>query len=259
MNKLDNRFNKLKIEKKGALIVYFPIGEPGIDTLKLADNYISSGVDVLEIGLPVKDPYLDGKTISGSMERIRESGFKAEEAFELIKEIHKRHPETALEIMCYKQIFDEIIIEKFADLCHSSFIDAILVADADFTYQEYLKKFLGKDVHCLSFLPFQADKKYLDYLTIYSKGFVFLQAINGMTGARKELDPELENKIQRAKKFITNTPVCAGFGISDAKQCAEVKAMGADGVIIGSEAVIKLKSLGIEKCVEFLKECKNSL
>ena len=259
MNKLDNRFKALKKENKGALIVYFPMGEPGIDMLELADNYVNSGVDVLEIGLPVKDPYLDGKTISDSMERIIESGFKPERAFEVIKEIHKRHPDTALEIMCYKQIFDEIFIEKFADLCHSSFIDAVLVADADFTEQEYIKVFLGKDVHCLSFLPFQPEQKYLDYLTIYSKGFVFLQAINGGTGARAELDPELGDKIRTAKKLINNTPICAGFGISSAKHCSQVKAMGADGVIIGSEAVIKLKSLGIEKCAAFLKECKESL
>lgn len=259
MNKLDNRFNRLKQEGRGALIVYFPIGEPGIDALKMADVYAKNGVDVLEIGLPVKDPYLDGKTISESMKRIRESGFTAEKAFESIKKIHEMHKDIALEIMCYKQIFQEINIEEFSELCHNSFIDAVLVADAEIKEQEYIKTFLGEDIHCLSFLPFNTDQEYLDYLSEYSKGFVFLQATNGSTGAREQLDPELGNKIKTAKDFIKNTPVCAGFGISDEKQCASVKSMGADGVIIGSASVSHMKSEGIDKCGEFLGKCKNSL
>lgn len=259
MNKLDNRLKALKEKGRSALITYFPIGEPGIDMLQLAEAYVSSGVDVLEIGLPVENPYLDGKTIGESMGRIRRSGFKTENAFKLIKKIHAHYPDIPLEIMCYKQILDEIPLEEFGELCNNSFIDAVLVADASFEDQEYIKKFLGDNIHCLSFLPFQAQQEYIEYLSIHSKGYIFLQATDGKTGAQDQLDPKVESKIKAAKKIITRTPVCAGFGISNSKQCAEVKRMGADGVIIGSAAVSQLKSAGIEKCAIFLKECKNSL
>jgi tryptophan synthase alpha chain len=259
MNKLDNRFKELKREDRGALIVYFPIGEPNIDMLELADNYVNSGVDVLEIGLPVNDPYLDGKTISQSMRRIRESGFKIEHAFEQIREIHRRHPDVGLEIMCYKQIFDLINLSEFSDTCRNSFIDAVLVADANLDDQNYIRGYLGEKIHCLSFLPFQTEQKYLEYLALNSKGFVFLQAQNGKTGARLELEPQLDNKIKWAKELINCTPVCVGFGISTPEQCSQVKAMGADGVIIGSEAVTRLKTLGVRECAAFLRECKNSL
>ena len=198
MNKLDNRFEKLRQENSGALIVYFPIGEPGIDALEMADIYISNGVDVLEIGLPVKNPYLDGKTISESMKRIRESGFTAEKAFDLIRKIHEKHKNIALEIMCYKQIFQEINIERFSELCHNNFIDAVLTADADTGEQEHIKASLGGDIHCLSFLPFNTDKEYLDYLSENSRGFVFLQATDGSTGAREQLDPGLKDRIETA-------------------------------------------------------------
>lgn len=259
MNKLDNKFKKLRQENRGALIAYFPIGEPGIDALKMADVYVANGVDVLEIGLPVKNPYLDGKVIGESMERIRESGFTVEKAFEIIKEIYIKHNDIALEIMCYKQIFEEINIETFTELCNNSFIDAVLVADAAINDQEYIKTFLGEDIHCLSFLPFNTDKEYLSYLSENSKGFVFLQATDGATGARKTLTPGLINKIETAKTFIKSTPICVGFGISDEKQCASVKNMGADGVIIGSAVVSSMKLEGIDKCGELLRRCKQNL
>ncbi|MDE7062372.1 MAG: tryptophan synthase subunit alpha, partial [Lachnospiraceae bacterium] len=73
MNRLDRHFRRQRELGKGVLITYFPIGEPKYDTLELAETYIENGSDLFEIGLPVPDPFADGKAVSDSMKRVREA------------------------------------------------------------------------------------------------------------------------------------------------------------------------------------------
>ena len=83
-----------------ALICYLPLGDPfGADDL--AEVYAECGVDVLEIGVPGGDPYLDGKTIADSIRRARSAGVTARRAAELIGEYRAALPDTAMVWMTY--------------------------------------------------------------------------------------------------------------------------------------------------------------
>ncbi|MDX6573811.1 MAG: tryptophan synthase alpha chain, partial [Gaiellales bacterium] len=75
-----------------ALICYLPLGDPagGDDLPQL---YRDCGVDILEIGVPGSDPYLDGKTISDSMRRARFAGVNTRRASELIAAYRAELPE----------------------------------------------------------------------------------------------------------------------------------------------------------------------
>ena len=57
--------------KYGLLTAYIPLGNEKYDSEELAKAYVEGGVDVLEIGIPVEDPYLDGEVIKISMEKAR--------------------------------------------------------------------------------------------------------------------------------------------------------------------------------------------
>ena len=60
----------------------------------------------------------------------------------------------------------------------------------------------------------------------------------GVTGARAQLPPDLENLVKRIKR-VTPKPVAVGFGISTPDQAASVARM-ADGVIVGSALVQRI-------------------
>jgi tryptophan synthase alpha chain len=68
-----------------------------------------------------------------------------------------------------------------------------------------------------------------------SRGFIYLVALTGVTGAREALPPELAAQIQALRR-VTRKPVCVGFGIGTPAQAEAVGAL-ADGVIVGSAIV----------------------
>src|SRR5205823_10376845 len=67
----------------------------------LAQLYAECGVDILEIGVPGGDPYLDGKTIADSVRRARAAGVDINRAADLIAEDRCQLPETGMVWMTY--------------------------------------------------------------------------------------------------------------------------------------------------------------
>ena len=61
MNRIGQRFNRLKEQGKKGFIVYIGAGDPDLKaTHDLALVFDEIGVDVLEIGVPFSDPLADG-------------------------------------------------------------------------------------------------------------------------------------------------------------------------------------------------------
>ena len=61
MNRIVERFARLKGEAKKGFIVYLGAGEPNLEaTRQLALAFDKLGVDVLELGVPFSDPLADG-------------------------------------------------------------------------------------------------------------------------------------------------------------------------------------------------------
>jgi hypothetical protein len=61
MNRIVERFARLKREGKKGFIVYIGAGDPDLEaTRRLALAFDQAGVDVLELGVPFSDPLADG-------------------------------------------------------------------------------------------------------------------------------------------------------------------------------------------------------
>ncbi|HSO21837.1 MAG TPA: tryptophan synthase subunit alpha, partial [Chondromyces sp.] len=73
-------------------------------------------------------------------------------------------------------------------------------------------------------------------------GFLYLVSRTGVTGARQDLDAELEANVRAARK-ASKLPVAVGFGISTPEQVARVARL-ADGVVVGSAIVSRIGALG---------------
>jgi tryptophan synthase alpha chain len=57
-------FSELKEQNRMALIPFFVIGDPDLDTsLAVIKASIDAGADILELGIPFSDPIADGPTI----------------------------------------------------------------------------------------------------------------------------------------------------------------------------------------------------
>jgi tryptophan synthase alpha chain len=92
----------------------------------------------------------------------------------------------------------------------------------------------------------------LDAIASDARGFLYLVARLGVTGARAELAADLAAQVERVRRH-SSLPVAVGFGISDADQARAVARM-ADGVVIGSALVERLERDGADGVAAMLGE-----
>lgn len=260
MNLLDKKFEYAKSRDEGVLIAYFPLGEPGFDPVEMAETYYQNGVDVLEIAYPVADPFVDGAVVAGSMHRILEAGFFTPDwYFEQLERIKAAVPDVSLEVFGYSQMFNSIKKDEFYGLCKKSGVDSILIADLDGQSRSKMDRDLPEDIYNLRFMPFHYSQNDLEDADKHAKGYIFLQATDGVTGARESLDERLGLKVEELKKRLPKTRICPGFGISTENHCKSIMSMGGDGVIIGSLVVDTVYKHKLAETGKLLKRLKDSL
>ena len=70
MNRLTKKLSKIKSNNKKALVGYLVAGDPDIETtVELMKLFSSSGVDIIEIGVPFTDPIAEGPIIQKAHDR----------------------------------------------------------------------------------------------------------------------------------------------------------------------------------------------
>lgn len=235
------------------LIGYLAYGYPTIEkSIETAEVYIKSGCDVIEVGYPTDNAYLDNETIQNTMKDALNKTTDPERYFAGIGMIRKNHPEVELLFLVYEHTIVEIGYNKFVELCREEEIeDIILVGNKD----EIIKDKLIKDGFKISIyvtyeLPENPIKEALN-----SNGFVYLQA--KPSGLVKEGYETLDSCIGYLREKGIKTPIYAGVGIQTAEDVNMVSKAGADGVFLGS-ALLKIQE-DYEKLSSFIKMMKGAI
>ena len=83
----------------------------------------------------------------------------------------------------------------------------------------------------------KSTQKRIKLVAERTSGFIYYVSITGVTGAREDLPPEIQDHLKQIRS-VTDKPVAVGFGVSRPEQAARISRW-ADGVIVGS-AIIKI-------------------
>jgi tryptophan synthase alpha chain len=231
--KITEKFIELKKKKEGALIAYICAGDPTPSATKeYVTALVRGGADIIELGLPFSDPTADGPTIQAGIERALNGGMTPDIYFRTVGSLKMHIP---LVVMTYYNIIFKRGLEKFVKDCAASGISGIIVPDLPPEESGELGGFCKINDVDLIFLvaPTTTDER-LKRILADGKGFIYLVARLGVTGARSDVALSTRDLIKRVK---TTTPKAVGFGISSGKQAAEIIHAGADGVIVGSAFV----------------------
>src|SRR5579864_1868774 len=90
MNRIVERFARLKSEGRKGFIAYIGAGDPDLKTTReLASAFDKLGVDVLELGVPFSDPLADGLVNQLASQRGIESGTTPPKVLATVAEIRK--------------------------------------------------------------------------------------------------------------------------------------------------------------------------
>lgn len=240
MNRMAKILGDMQKRHEKILVLYFPVGDTIVDPdAEWAEKYFINGATVLEIGLPYRIPYLDGKVVTDSMKRA--SGrYNTDGIFNLIAEMRKRCPNQILQVMTYYGNIAYEGVKVFAEKCAKAGVDGVLAPDIPADQWEMVSEALEQHgVLCLHFVPFHCPDESLEMLR-KAKGYLFLQAVDGATGVQGSLSPQIAHNIKKLKAAGITVPIIPGFGIGTPEQAGQVFAMGADGVVIGSAVVNSL-------------------
>lgn len=213
------------------LVAYITAGFPDkMFSIELAEALKEVGVDKLELGIPFSDPVADGPIIERANLQSLQNGFKMQTLFDISAQIA---PKIETYWMGYFNPFYKKGMEAFAEEALTCKVKGFIIPDLPF--EETLEYVPIMDQHSLSLISFVAptdSKERIAKIVPHAKGFIYLVAYAGITGAHASED--LTKTIALIKEQ-SNAPLFVGFGVNE--KTAKERARGVDGVIVGSALV----------------------
>ncbi len=213
------------------LVAYLTSGYPSIEfTIDAALALKEAGVDTLELGIPFSDPVADGPVIEAANLKALQNGFKISQLFTLSQKIAP-HIDTLW--MGYFNPFYHKGLDLFVSEAKSAGIKGFIIPDLPFEEAApYKPQIEEAGLHLIDFIAPTDPKERIEKIAPQAKGFIYLVAYAGITGAQKSED--LSETVAQIKA-CSDTPCYVGFGVDE--KTAKEKARGVDGVIVGSAFV----------------------
>src|SRR5438445_9719468 len=129
MNRIEDRFARLKRAGRKAFIVYIGAGDPNlVVTRELALAFDQAGVDILELGVPFSDPLADGLVNQLAAQRGLESKTTPPRVLETVAVIREKS-KIPIVLYIYFNLIHRIGMEKFIRDAAKSGVDGLLVLD----------------------------------------------------------------------------------------------------------------------------------
>ncbi len=228
-------FGAARDEGRAALMPYMMGGFPDQGTsLAIAEAYVESGADLIELGVPFSDPLADGPTIHAAATEALAAGATLEGTLEICASVSERIPVV---LMIYSNmVLAQGGAAEFARRAAAAGAVGAIVPDLPLDEADEVRDALSGSG--LALVPLLAPTTPADRhsrICAAAEGFVYVVSSVGTTGERQQLPDGLTDLVA-ATKAEAEVPVAVGFGIGTPEQVAEVGEI-ADGVIVGSRLV----------------------
>ena len=246
MSIIGSTFEELKNNNSRALVTYTVAGDPDLkESEKIIENIISSGADIIEIGVPFSDPMSEGPVIQLSHERSLKNKTSLEEILKLSKRLKKKFNKTPIVLMGYFNTFiNSLEIAKGNhdindDICKelkNHGVDGLIIVDLPFEESEEIyNKLTEFDIDLIRLISPTTNDLRINEILSNSSGFIYYVSLKGITGAEIDSFNALKERVESIKRS-SRIPVVVGFGIKD-KKTAKKMSVFSDGVVVGSAIV----------------------
>lgn len=248
MNRLQQRLNELSESNKKALISYVVAGDPEPEiTLAVMHELVSSGSDILELGVPFSDPSAEGPVIQRAHERALTKGVGMRQVLEIVSAFRQTNRQTPIVLMGYANPIEWMGYRKFCEAAVEAGVDGILVVDIPPEEAGDINSVLTEyGLYNVFLLAPTTTELRIKEICKFASGFLYYVSVKGVTGSGALNVESVEQKVADIRKH-TSLPVCVGFGIKDAASARAVSEV-ADGVVVGS-AFVDLLAANDDKTV----------
>jgi tryptophan synthase alpha chain len=234
---------------------FLSAGDPDLQASQQAIRELAKqGVDLIEIGFPYSDPIADGPVIQASYTRALEKKVHVSQIFTALEELKSESLPPLVAMVSYAIIF-RTGVEEFLDRCVRSGIAGLIVPDlpgAEAADLFALARQKGLDL--IQLIAPTTPRQRVKQILSACSGFVYIVAVAGTTGERKEIASALLDQLRWLRQE-TELPLAVGFGISRPEHLPPLRGL-ADGAIVGTAVVRYLEKLSadLDKREEVLSE-----
>jgi tryptophan synthase alpha chain len=263
MNRIEERFARLKRDGKAGFIVYIGAGDPHLEaTRQLALAFEKAGVDVLELGVPFSDPLADGLVNQLAAQRGLESGTTPPKVLETVAAIRK-DSQIPIVLYIYFNLIHRVGMERFISGAAKAGVDGLLVLDLPPEEADNYEALMRKSGLCHIYLvaPTTPDER-IELIVKRGSGFIYYVSREGVTGMQSQVASNLAQQIEKIRRHTT-LPIAVGFGISNPEQ-ARLVASVADACVVGSAVVNQIAEHGnsaelVAKASAFVKSLADAV
>ena len=240
MTRIDDRFAKLRAEKRKAFVAYVMAGDPTFEVSRdVVLGLPEAGVDIIELGLPFTDPMADGSTIQLAGQRALEGGQTLEKTLQIARALRETDDETPIVMMGYYNPIYSRGVDRFLAEAKDAGVDGLIVVDLPPEEDEELC--LPAQAAGLNFIRLATpttDDRRLPKVLSNTSGFLYYVSVTGITGTAAAQAGDVGPEVARIKA-ATDLPVVVGFGIKT-PEAAQAIAGVADGAVVGSAIVERI-------------------
>jgi len=243
MNRIVDRFARLRNAGKKGFIVYIGAGDPNLETTRqLAVAFDKAGVDILELGVPFSDPLADGLVNQLAAQRGLESGATPPKVLETVAAI-RCDSQIPVVLYIYFNLAYRYGLEKFIRDAAKAGVDGLLILDLPPEESGDYEPLMRAAGLCNIYLvaPTTPDDR-IERIVKRATGFIYYISREGVTGMQEKVAANLAQMTARIRKH-TELPIAVGFGISNPEQ-AKRAASCADAVVVGSAVVNQIAACG---------------
>ena len=275
MSLIKSTFKNLESINSKALVTYTVAGDPNLDiSEQIISEIISSGADVIEIGVPFSDPMSEGPIIQMAHERSLINKTSLPDILSLSKKLKQKFKSTPIVLMGYFNTFinsldsTRSIHDINDDICNElkkNGVDGLIIVDLPYEESEAIfKKLSNYEIDLIRLISPTTNEYRINEIISNSSGFLYYVSLKGITGAEIDSYDELKKRVQEIKES-SSIPVVIGFGIKD-RETASMMSSFADGVVVGSAIVDMISNsekqenkLVLNKISKFVGDIKSSI
>lgn len=263
MNRLDTRIKNVLSRGEKFLCCVLPLGDPDLKTSRrILEIFLDAGVDIPELMIPSRDPYLDSVQISDACHRALQVQSSYSKYFETLAEIRKDYPDEPLEVMTYSDVVRNYDIARFVEGMRDADIDAHLLADATVIAPDIIQDMdpllEASSIYRIRFMPHPFQEDLLPDIAENGRGFMILQSITDKSGKRTTVAEGNQELIKRVRATGTQAKIMLAYGISNPIRAKEAVKVDPDGIIVGTAIMEKIASKDYDGLAELIRGIKDA-
>src|SRR6266566_2406254 len=188
MNRIVERFARLRKERRKGFIVYIGAGDPNLEaTRQFALAFDRLGVDVLELGVPFSDPLADGPVNQLAAQRGLESGTTPPKVLETVASVRKES-QIPIVLYIYYNLMHHCGLEKFIRDAARSGVDGLLVLDLPPEESANYESLMREAGLCVIYLVAPTTPvERIELIVKRGPGFIYYVSREGVTGMQEKV------------------------------------------------------------------------